>query len=71
MADAPDLIYQSIDPNIVKANAAFIVKACNSHDDLVKALEAMTDRWEPDCIGTDRIMWENALAALALAKGEA
>ena len=38
-----------------------------------KALEAMVDRWEPDCSGQDRIMWENAVAVLteiAEAKGE-
>ncbi len=29
------------------------------------ALSAMVDRWEPDCDGQDRIMWENAVAALA------
>lgn len=29
--------------NLCRANAAFIVKACNSHDALVKALEAIRD----------------------------
>jgi uncharacterized coiled-coil protein SlyX len=28
------------------------------------ALKAMVDRWEPDVIGTDRQMWEDACAAL-------
>ncbi len=30
---------------------------------------AMVNRWEPDVIGTDRIMWENARAAIAKAEG--
>ena len=37
--------------------------------DLLAALKAMVDRWEPDCEGTDRIMWENAQAAIAKATG--
>lgn len=35
--------------------------------DLCEALKAMFDRWEPDCTGTDRVMWEAARAALARA----
>jgi hypothetical protein len=34
---------------------------------LVAALSAMVDRWEPDCGGQDRIMWENAVEALEFA----
>ena len=40
MADAPDIIYQSISPELKQANAAFIVKAVNAHDELVAALKA-------------------------------
>ena len=35
---------------------------------LYDALSAMVDRWEPDCDGQDRIMWENAVEALHFAK---
>lgn len=31
------------------------------------ALQAMVDRWEPDCGGQDRVMWENANEALDFA----
>ena len=51
-------------------NAAFIVKAASAHGALVMALAAMVDRWEPDCGGQDRVMWENACAALALATAD-
>lgn len=54
-------------PEINKANAAFIVQAVNSFEAMREALKAMVDRWEPDCIGTDRRMYDNAVAALALA----
>ena len=65
----------------VKANAAFIVRACNSHDALVEALEALEARalemrklinpktWSDlENMATVEII--NARAALALAKGE-
>ena len=32
-----------------------------------EALTAMVDRWEPDTSGIDRVMWENARAALGAA----
>lgn len=35
---------------------------------LSAALRAMVDRWEPDCDGQDRIMWENANEALEFAQ---
>lgn len=35
---------------------------------LSAALRAMVDRWEPDCDGLDRIMWENANEALEFAE---
>jgi hypothetical protein len=50
-------------------NARLIIRAVNSHADLLEALKAMFDRWEPDCIGNDRIMWENARRAIAKAEG--
>ena len=33
-------------------------------EELQSVLKAMVDRWEPDCVGTDRVMWGNAIAAL-------
>jgi hypothetical protein len=35
---------------------------------LSTALRAMVDRWEPDCEGQDRVMWENAVEALEFAE---
>lgn len=35
---------------------------------LSAALRAMVDRWEPDCSGQDRVMWENANEALEFAQ---
>jgi hypothetical protein len=46
-----------------KANARLMAAA----PDLLTALKAMVDRWEPDCVGLDRVMWENARAAIAQA----
>lgn len=37
-------------------------------DKLFGALKAMVDRWEPDCGGQDRIMWESACEALEAAQ---
>jgi hypothetical protein len=37
---------------------------------LKAALQAMVDRWEPDCSGQDRVMWENACEALAFADSD-
>ena len=59
---------------IMEANAAFIVRACNSHDELVAALESMM----PERIGYGQSMSidmylnavDKARAALAKAKGE-
>lgn len=51
-----------------KHNAAFIVRAVNSHEALVKALEAMTLDYKLD--GFPEIT-RAAQAALRLAKGEA
>lgn len=52
-----------------EANAAFIVRACNSHDDLVAALEQMTAHYEHLDDGDGSI--QQARAAIAKAKGEA
>jgi hypothetical protein len=53
----------------VYSHAALIVRAVNSHADLLAALKAMVDRWEPDRGGTDRCMWEEAVSAIAKAEG--
>ena len=37
---------------------------------LKAALQAMVDRWEPDCGGQDRVMWENACEALEFADSD-
>jgi hypothetical protein len=51
-------------------NCVYINRAANAFPHLVSALEAMVDRWEPDTEGLDRVMWENACEALAIARGE-
>ena len=53
------------DPSAIEADARLIAAA----PDLLAALRAMTDRWEPDCSGQDRVMWENACSAIAKAEG--
>jgi hypothetical protein len=40
-----------------------------SAPDLLAALAAMVDRWEPDSAGGDRRMWEAARDAIAKARG--
>lgn len=63
------------------ADAAFIVRACNAHDDLVKALKAMSDMyaftWDMAegglmmmASGVERFEKAHALAVAALAKAE-
>lgn len=58
-----------------KANAQFIVTACNAHDDLVAALEWWQSQMESDaCDDMGKLLDEmsaKARAALARAKGEA
>lgn len=49
-------------------NAAFIVCACNSHDDLVKAIEGLIGEYSEGAKFSDRI--KAAQAALAKARGE-
>ena len=48
------------------ANAHLISAA----PEMLAALESMVDRWEPDCGGTDRRMWEDACAAIAKVRGQ-
>lgn len=50
-----------------RANARRIVLAVNCHDDLLAALKTMFDRWETDSKGTDRVIWDTAVAAIAKA----
>ena len=51
-------------------DAAFIVRACNSHDELVSALEAAIPAMGADLSGIDvGAVIANARAALANAKG--
>jgi hypothetical protein len=50
------------------------VKRMGHRDEKIRklsaALQAMVDRWEPDCGGQDRVMWENAVEALEFASNE-
>lgn len=48
-----------------RANA----RAMTAAPDLLAALQAMCDRWEPDTEGADRRMWEAACAAIQKATG--
>ena len=50
------------------ANAEFIVRAVNCHDELVKALEAVVRDWDSPDVSPERIR-DQAIAALAKAKG--
>lgn len=65
--DLHDFRRRKADPS--EPEARLIIRSVNAHDDLVAALKAMVDRWEPDCVGNDRRMWEDACAALAKAEG--
>lgn len=54
-----------------KDNAAFIVRACNAHNDLVAAIEGLllcAELNQDDMEGDTRYMLENARATLAKAK---
>lgn len=53
-----------------EANAAFIIRACNSYDDLVKALEEIRDAIPANQGGTQGAIRKRAVAALSSAKGE-
>lgn len=53
-----------------EGNAEFIVRACNAHDDLVAALEAMVKTWDAYLTRpTGYPAYNKAVAALAKAKG--
>jgi hypothetical protein len=45
------------------------LRPCPHCHDLLIALKAMVDRWEPDTAGTDRVMWEEACEAINRAEG--
>ena len=64
--DRPDISHQS------EANAAFIVRACNSHEALVEALKQALELIEPSAfpklIHTEGDTIRKALAALAKAE---
>ena len=38
------------------------------NEELLYALEAMIDRWEPDCGGQDRLMYDRAVEACQKAR---
>ena len=60
------------DQRQIKANAAFIVRACNSHYQLVDALrEAIEELWDRDHSSTDRIQFERDNASLFAALSQA
>lgn len=50
--------YGSVDPEVAKANAAFIVKAVNAHDALVKALTDLSNMYSHawDCVNGNLVM---------------
>lgn len=55
-----------------EANAAFIVRACNSHYQLVESLrEAIEEMWDRDHSSMDRIQFERANASLFAALSQA
>lgn len=53
-------------PEVEEANAAFIVRACNAHDDLVAALEAVAEARMP---GEARRIARAALAKASPVEG--
>lgn len=55
-----------------EANAAFIVRACNNHYQLLSALrEAIEELWDRDHSSMDRIQFERANASLFAALSQA
>jgi len=61
----------------IEGNTAFIVRACNAHDELVAALQAIADSHQTADTYTERDGWEKAhdkfvaFARAALAKVQA
>lgn len=67
-AEDGDLIcFASMRPN-AKANAAFIARACNAHDDLVKALRDLCNAVD-SCVDLTPEVMAQARAALFKAQG--
>lgn len=83
-SDMTGIEYEDDDANR-KANAAFIVRACNAHDDVVAALSAIVSdylgwakkistngiKWDCDTPEFIPALYDQASAALAKARGEA
>jgi hypothetical protein len=60
------------DDATAKANAAFIVTACNAHDDLLAALQDFRDAYTHHRLDSQKhALAEAARAAIAKAKGGA
>jgi len=61
------------DNSQVDANAAFIVRACNAHEELVEALRELIDQLEgigiPDWHGAEGLDLSQARAAIKKAEG--
>jgi hypothetical protein len=66
--------YEAPEDDVSDANAAFIVRACNAHDDLVAALEAVDKHLK--AYGTDTIgpetakVWDQVRSALVKSDGD-
>jgi hypothetical protein len=59
------------DKDAEKATAEFIVRACNAHDDLVRALQSVVENWTAQCERNGHLapQWvKDARAALAKAQ---
>lgn len=68
------IVYGSIDPEVAKANVKFIVKACNSHDELLEALKnAMSwiDNWSPAFTEEEEWSDDEEIIRAAIAKAGA
>jgi len=61
--------YGEIDPAVAKANALFIVRACNAHEGLLEALRAIADPAVPNSLGEpdSRLYLAQQIARVALA----
>ena len=65
---------QGVDPEVAVANAAFIVRACNSHDELMRtaiyALTTFRDMSQPDLTECEKQAIKHLEAALAKAEAQ-
>lgn len=64
---------QDLDGNIQKANAEFIIKACNSYYEMLEALESLEkviDFYAEDVSDETKEAFQNALLAITKAKGK-